>query len=268
VNRGDVVLDVGANVGAFALRVATSCDGDVTLVCFEPCPDTYRSLRANFARNPALRATRHAVHAIGLGSSAQAGGELAFYNFRRFPTNSTFDVQNKRREIEIFFEDRGERLQRGVEERVPGRAGETIGRALARAVSWLPKGAVGWWVSRQVMGVEEVTAKVETLDGFLKREHVTRVDLLKIDVEGSELDVLEGLGVETWPRVMQVVVETHDRDGRLARICELLRGSGLADIRIARQTTVDNGLDSIILLARRAGSPQREEPPGETRRGP
>ena len=64
------------------------------------------------------------------------------------------------------------------------------------------------------MGLEEVKAQIETLDEALRREKIERVDLLKIDVEGPELEVLRGLGPETWPRVMQVVLETHDRDGR------------------------------------------------------
>ena len=242
VDPGDTVLDVGANVGAFSLRVAQRCHSDVSLHCFEPSPDTFRSLYANFETNPVLRKTRHAIHAIGLSSNDEAGQELSFYNLRRFPTNSTFDLAGKRREFEIFFEDRGRRLRRKL---------GPLSAPLGSLVSSLPKGRIGWWIATQVMGVETVQTRPETLDGVIARQNIVRVDLLKIDVEGRELDVLRGLGSKSWPIVKEVVMETHNRDGRQAAIESLLRANGLTDIRSALQRTSDNGLESIVVLARR-----------------
>jgi FkbM family methyltransferase len=242
VDPGDTVLDVGANVGAFSLRVAERCHSDVSLHCFEPSPHTFRSLHDNFETNPLLRKTRHAIHAIGLTSSEHAGQELSFYNLRRFPTNSTFDLAGKRREFEIFFEDRGRRLREKL---------GPMGAPLACLVSSLPKGRVGWWASRQIMGLEETSSRLETLDEMIARQKIARVDLLKIDVEGPELDVLRGLGAKSWPMVKEVVMETHNRDGRQTVIEALLRANGLTDIRTALQSTIDNGLESIVVLARR-----------------
>jgi phthiocerol/phenolphthiocerol synthesis type-I polyketide synthase E len=43
------------------------------------------------------------------------------------------------------------------------------------------------------------------------REHgVDSVDLVKVDVEGSEMEVLEGIADEDWPRLRQPVIEVHD----------------------------------------------------------
>jgi FkbM family methyltransferase len=242
VSPGDVVVDVGANVGAFSLRAAERCNGDVTLLCFEPAPETFRALAANMEQNELLKRTRHTVHQRGLASKDQAGSDLSFFNFKNFPTNSTFDLAAKRREFEIFFEDRATRL----EAKVP-----VLGKPLGWAVARLPKGKVGWWVSRRIMGLEEVKAQIETLDEALRREKIERVDLLKIDVEGPELEVLRGLGPETWPRIRQVVLETHDRDGRQAKIEALLRENGLTDVRAVAQKTQDNGLESVVIVARR-----------------
>jgi hypothetical protein len=110
VTPGAIVLDVGSNIGAFSLRVSERCAGDVRLLCFEPSPATVGALRSNFASHPTLRHTRHSIHHVGLTSKENAQRELAFYDFRRFPTNSTFDLGGKRREFEIFFEDRGRRI--------------------------------------------------------------------------------------------------------------------------------------------------------------
>jgi FkbM family methyltransferase len=244
---GATVLDVGANVGAFSLRVAEQCQGDVRIVCFEPSPETFGALQTNFETNPLLRSGRkHSIHMMGLTSKEQAGESISFYNFRRFPTNSTFDIAGKRREFEIFFEDRGRR----VRERLAG-IFPLFGRLLERLIAGLPKGRLGWWVSKQIMGLEEVRAELESLDNIIKQHELARIDLLKIDVEGSELAVLRGLGSESWPKVRQVVLETHNRDGRQVEIEALLRSNGLTDIRTAAQKTIDNGLDSLLLLASR-----------------
>ncbi len=53
---------------------------------------------------------------------------------------------------------------------------------------------------------------------------VYSVGLLKIDVEGSELDVLHSVAPSCWPQVRQVVVEVMDDADRVARVTGLLRG--------------------------------------------
>ncbi len=53
------------------------------------------------------------------------------------------------------------------------------------------------------------TVRVETLESFCGRIGVERIDVLKIDVEGATLDVLEGLGgLETGLKALHV--ETED----------------------------------------------------------
>jgi FkbM family methyltransferase len=226
--------------------VAERCAGDVRLVCVEPCPDTCEALRTNFVDLPILAMTQYAIHAVGLTSPDRAGQELSFYNFRHYPMNSTFDLAAKLREVEIFFEDRGQRAYNRLRTTLP-----TMGRAIRALVSSLPKGRAGRWLSRRIMGVEEVKARLETLDDVVTRAGIERIDLLKIDVEGPELEVLMGIGPRTWPLIKQVVLETHDRDGRLAKIDARLRANGLTDVRTTWQTTIDNGLESILVLAAR-----------------
>jgi FkbM family methyltransferase len=249
VPEGGTVVDVGANVGAFGLRVAEQCGGNVRLLCFEPCPSTFAALERNFASHPLLHRTLHTLHPVGLSSLAQAGQSLAFFNTRRFPTNSTFDLPAKRREFELACADRGERWRRSLERFLPGRWGRALARWVARALTALPKGRLAWWVMRLGLGLEETLVPVDTLDAALSR--VARVDLLKVDVEGYELRVLEGLGESSWPKIQQLVLETHDRDGRLDRVRDLLVKNGLSQIRVSAQAAHDNGLHSLLVWAGR-----------------
>lgn len=71
-----------------------------------------------------------------------------------------------------------------------------------------------------------VSVPVERLSSFLPAGRP--VDLLKIDVEGAELDVLRGVDAGQWPLIERAVLEVQDLDGRLAAICDLLRGRGFS----------------------------------------
>jgi hypothetical protein len=52
------------------------------------------------------------------------------------------------------------------------------------------------------------------------------IDLLKIDVEKSEVDVLAGIREDDWQKIRQIVVEVHDIDGRLGQMRALLERHG------------------------------------------
>ncbi len=52
-------------------------------------------------------------------------------------------------------------------------------------------------------------ARVETLSAVIDRYGITRIDYLKIDVEGDELAVLQGLRDEHAAMIRQVAVEVH-----------------------------------------------------------
>lgn len=59
---------------------------------------------------------------------------------------------------------------------------------------------------------QELLVPVTTLDQLLLDAGVTgrNVDLLKIDVEGHEVEVLQGISDKTWECIQQLVVEAHD----------------------------------------------------------
>jgi FkbM family methyltransferase len=86
---------------------------------------------------------------------------------------------------------------------------------------------------------EQITTAVERLSSYL--DAARPIDLLKIDVEGAEVDVLLGIDPEHWPLVRQVVAEVQDLDDRLASVCAVLAGNGLApEVRPAPLIEADN----------------------------
>ena len=68
-----------------------------------------------------------------------------------------------------------------------------------------------------------VTCNLVTLSEFIRSANLETVDLLKIDVENSEWDVLDGIQEADWGKIRQVVVEVHDIDGRMEGVTQLLQ---------------------------------------------
>jgi FkbM family methyltransferase len=177
------VVDVGANIGLFALFVKGRYPA-AEILAFEPMPQS----AALFRRNLALHELQAVVlHEVALGQVPETAVPFTFYP--RIPGNST----------------------RHPEVKVAAKAalGETMPAKLVE----------------RLYQSQTVTVNVERLSAFLPAGR--RIDLLKIDVEGAELDVLLGIDEVHWPLVGRVVVEVHDQDGRVDSVCKILRDHGL-----------------------------------------
>ncbi|KAG6033291.1 hypothetical protein E4U19_006549 [Claviceps sp. Clav32 group G5] len=97
----------------------------------------------------------------------------------------------------------------------------------------------------------EVPVPVRRLSDVLRQmPGLVRVDLLKIDVEGAELDVLRGLDDDHWELVRRIVMEVGDEHGDLAAAETLLRGRGF-DVLSERAAWAPETLPMYTLMARR-----------------
>ncbi len=67
--------------------------------------------------------------------------------------------------------------------------------------------------------------QVRTLSSVIREQGITDVDYLKVDVEGGEISVLEGIEEMHWPIFKQVAVETHSAQLR-EQVSEILAKHG------------------------------------------
>ncbi len=68
---------------------------------------------------------------------------------------------------------------------------------------------------------ETRTVQVRTLSSIIREQEITKVDYLKVDVEGSEISVLEGIEEVHWSIFRQVAIEAHNA-ALQEQACEIL----------------------------------------------
>jgi FkbM family methyltransferase len=209
---GALVLDVGANIGLFCVRLAAlfAARGDAAarIWALEPLPACFEALCANTRALPCVRAER-----TGVVAAAAPGEQARFTYYPRMPGNSTLH---------------------------PAEKAALQGAAVARR----------FWE-----GASQVECPVTTLSAFMQAHLAPdeRIALLKIDVEGAELDALRGVRATDWPRIDAVVAEVHDTGGRAAAAAALLTAAGFARVVVDREALAAAGApaSSVMLYAMR-----------------
>ncbi|OLR93164.1 hypothetical protein BJP25_16830 [Actinokineospora bangkokensis] len=175
-----VVVDLGANLGLFTLRVLRDRPR-ARVVAVEPVPGTAGLLRRNVAG-------AGDVHVIAAAAGAEPG-EITMTAFRNVLANSTSRPQEKPDE---WF---------------------------ARMRASQPENA------DELLATEEVTVPVVAFEAVWPAG-AQRVDLLKVDVEGAELEVLRGVDESLWPRIDRLVIEVQNASTRLPEVLDLLAPHG------------------------------------------
>lgn len=206
VKPGNVVFDVGANIGLLGVRLNQRCAGDLRIFAFEPIPAIHAVATANLRAWPNTLVCR-----MGL---SDAPGEARFMYYPNTPSLSTAHPEN------------WSNAEDELEEAVWGNA--------QHAPMWyaklLPRFMAGFLARRLRAGAVEVVCPLGTVSQVIAEHNLSRVDLLKVDCEGAELDVLRGIQAADWPKIQQVVLEVHDIDGELAAVEQLLRDNGLTEM--------------------------------------
>lgn len=202
-----VVIDVGANIGLFALRV-TDLAPQARVYCFEPVPPTYACLRANVASRKGVMTFNTAL--------MEAPQQLDVTFYPHTPGNSTLFPKQKGLEVDNVSEAWTLRRMwhwNKLQALLMALTFPVYRRLLQRSSA------------RVLRDARSYRCEAMTLDQLFDEQRLDVVDLLKVDVEGAECAVFEGLSQPHLERVRQVVVEvSSDRkpwlpalEGRLSR---------------------------------------------------
>ena len=196
IKDGDLVFDVGANIGMFALWARERAD--CRLRCFEPIPEVFEVLRVNLRDNAVL-------HDCAIMDRNE---ETIFTYYPRLPELSTaLPDMFKGAEIQEWTNY----LRRRVCENV--------------FVRWLPtrlRHRLAERIRRYLFKPVQVKCRCLRLDSLLCG---SRVSLLKIDVEKSEQLVLDGIG-DCWDSIEQIIVECYDGSSIVESVSSRLAARG------------------------------------------
>ncbi|WP_067798522.1 FkbM family methyltransferase [Actinomadura formosensis] len=189
---GAVVVDAGANIGMFTLRVARRVRG-ARIIAVEPVAELAAAVEVN-ARLHGLEVT---VAALGLGR-AEADADFTFYPKNTVMSGGFADSAEDLAVLRAYLltDDRAE-----------------SGRQLER-------------LATDRLSSVRRSIRTTTLSRLAREHGLDRIDLLKIDVEKAEVEVLEGIDEALWPRIDQIVMEVHDLGGRLRSVVGTLRARG------------------------------------------
>jgi amino acid adenylation domain-containing protein/FkbM family methyltransferase len=208
---GDVIVDVGANIGLFS-RFALDMTGGCRLIAIEPAQDLHHCLSDNLAGRPG----EVTVLRLGCGNE-DIDGFLSY--FPQVPAMSSFQPDRDRDRVlleRLLRSDPTWELANDLRERT---------RFLDTAFA-----------------IETQPCPMRRLSTLFSEFGLDRIDLLKVDVQRGEEAVLAGIAAADWARIRQVVVELQDDNDSVARSARLMKQHGMnvevATIPLHRETNV------------------------------
>jgi len=170
INKGDVVFDVGANIGSFAMYAALS--GARKVYSFEPSFEAYETLIKNIKANK----LESVIIAINKAVTDRSGDFVRF-PVKSSPFNSLAITANSESRLHINKF-----------------AGDLRENALAIAAR----------PDCKYMEIETIT-----LEDFIAENKILSVDLLKMDCEGAEFSIVPALTEDTIDRIRCIRMECH-----------------------------------------------------------
>ncbi|MGW1671591.1 amino acid adenylation domain-containing protein [Streptomyces sp. NPDC002324] len=234
LGEGAVVVDVGANIGLFSLWAHKQADG-VRLLSVEPNPDVLPFLRSN------LELHSVASEVVPVALTDRIGSE-ELTSFPQLTYLSGLGTGRERAAAGL--------VQSHYRNTVIGDgdlADEELSSLLVAAESRL--------------AATSHTVETTTLSTLFEEHGLDRVDLLKINTEGAELEVLRGVRPEHWSRVRQVCLEVERASVVGAEIKTLLADAGF-EVNEVNDWCVGTDADvTYVYATRRADGAARSAAP-------
>ncbi len=215
IRDGDCIFDVGANIGLFTL-FAKQQAARLQLYVFEPIPPIFEVLSANVR----LHNVEAQLFQCGL-STKVSREEFAFYERNSAMSGKYWDPAQEKQVARSILLNKHPDLTDHVDDLLDA-------------------------------GFEPIIFEcpLRRLSDVIVERNIPNINLLKIDVEKSEMDVIGGIEEAHWPIIQQIVLEVHDIDERVRTVKQFLefhgfrtsilqngffRGTGLYDVYASRR---------------------------------
>jgi FkbM family methyltransferase len=175
IQKGWTVVDVGSEFGYYAIKAAFLVGNGGKVLAIEANPKTYQVLKMNIKLYELTNRIIPVCKAAGKESGKATLCEAASVGGSSIVSSHLPDLDRKR--INSWLE-------------------------------FLRRGAIFKIIVKKYAPVKYIVS-LDTLDKIVKEYNIRKIDLIKIDVEGAELDVLEGSRVILEKDRPILLVEVH-----------------------------------------------------------
>jgi FkbM family methyltransferase len=211
---GDIVFDIGANIGVFTLCAAKQ---GARIYAYEPIPPTFELLQHNIH----LHGFENIAHARNIGLSDRAEERTMFH----YPALSVCDSWTAQ---DSWFELMAEEWENTLD--ILKTANPDQYKAIRSLGSKSQQqGAVREIIDGISASPVRIKCKFDTLSGVIAQENVQSIGLLKLDAERADWEILNGVKAEDWNRIRQVAMEVHVQSD-VASISAFLSGRGFSHV--------------------------------------
>ncbi|MEN5196995.1 amino acid adenylation domain-containing protein [Sphingobacterium faecium] len=212
------VIDIGANIGMFSRYINHLCP-DADIYSFEPITPVFKILEYN------AKMSNNQIKTFNIG----VGSEDKLVNFTYYPRNTILsssygNLDEEEQVVQTYINNISNSF---TEEQI-----KTI-------------------VQNELVS-EKIECKVKTLSSIIKENDINQIHLLKIDVEKSEYEVLNGINENDWNKIDQLVIEIHNIENRLSLITKLLENKNFKIIS-TEQIKEFEGTNLYNLYAKKEG---------------
>ena len=204
IQNGDTIVDVGANIGLFGHRLSEQYK-NLTIIDLEPIKYIFEVLKENVKLS---KNNNYKIFPYGLSNKNEFKKIIYYPNGTAMSTFNPEIWENNNQLLLAF---------KGTMEYAPKIWwwAKFIPRYFYPiAIYWLKKGS------------ENIVCELKTLSYIIEKNSLKEINLLKIDCEGNELKVLEGVGNKHWKLIKQIIIEVHDIDDRYKKISSILTKEG------------------------------------------
>ena len=215
INNGDIIIDIGANIGLFGIRLSHMYN-NIHIYCFEPIPEIYNVLKKNadLSLNSNFK-----TYMMGISDK---NSNISFTYYPNSPALSTSKPEIWEKDQENFLS------------------------AVQGSISNAPK--TFWWakiipkfmtplIAKYLTYKRKtITSKVITLSEFIQQKDIKKIKLLKIDCEGEEINVLNGIKPIDLSKIDNIVMEINDINNSIKKAKNILLKNGFASIRLEKES--------------------------------
>lgn len=230
INDGDYIFDVGANIGLCSVFFSQSFH-NLNIFAFEPIPEIFDILQANTENCGSSK-----IRCLNLGLSDRS--RTVQFQFERGLSVMSSMYPD---EIRQCVRPDASIYDWSIASIQDLKTISQISTWLAQGLTWLLRssilrnlGLVGLsivlrWLKKDSYSSStptSVTCQLSTISEVISQHQINTISLMKIDTEGSELDVLLGIEQQDWCKIKQFVIEVHNIDLRVKKIEQLLTDKG------------------------------------------